>query len=69
LQEICLCFECFGLVAIFEFSREIYGHYININFLHKLRDEQRFDSFGELKAQIVRDAEQAKAFFAAVVVS
>lgn len=51
-------------VHLFEFSREIYGHYININFLHKLRDEQRFASFDELKARIQRDIDEARAWLA-----
>jgi riboflavin kinase/FMN adenylyltransferase len=51
-------------IHLFEFSREIYGHYININFLHKLRDEQRFASLDELKAHIHRDIDAAHAWFA-----
>lgn len=51
-------------VHLFEFSREVYGHYININFLHKLRDEQRFASLDELKAHIQRDIDAAHAWFA-----
>lgn len=51
-------------VHLFEFSREIYGHYININFLHKIRDEQRFASFDELKLRIQRDIEEARGWLA-----
>jgi riboflavin kinase/FMN adenylyltransferase len=51
-------------VHLFEFSREVYGHYININFLHKLRDEQRFASIDELKVYIQRDIDAAHAWFA-----
>jgi riboflavin kinase/FMN adenylyltransferase len=47
-------------IHLFEWSREIYGHYININFLHKLRDEQRFASFDELKVRIQRDIDEAR---------
>lgn len=47
-------------VHLFQFSREIYGHYIQVNFLHKLRDEQRFSSFDELKLRIQRDIEEAR---------
>lgn len=50
-------------VHLFEFSREVYGHYININFLHKLRDEQRFSSLEELKLNIQRDIDAAHAWF------
>ena len=51
-------------IHLFEFSREIYGHYININFLHKLRDEQRFASLDELKGRIQRDIDEARAWIA-----
>jgi riboflavin kinase / FMN adenylyltransferase len=52
-------------VHLFEFSREVYGHYININFLHKLRDEQHFASVDEMKIHIQRDIDAAHAWFAA----
>lgn len=51
-------------IHLFEFSREIYGQYISIDFLHKLRDEQRFASFDELKARIARDIDEARAWLA-----
>ena len=50
-------------VHLFDFSREIYGEYVNIEFVHKLRDEKKFDSFEVLKEQIDRDAEEAREFF------
>jgi len=52
-------------IHLFEWSREIYGHYININFLYKLRDEQRFASFEELKVRIQRDIDEARVWLAA----
>lgn len=51
-------------VHLFDFDRDIYGTHVHVNFLHKLRDERRFDSVEELKAQILRDADQARLFFA-----
>ena len=51
-------------VHLFEFSREVYGHYISVNFLHKLREEQRFASMDELKLNIQRDIDGAHAWFA-----
>jgi len=36
---------------------------VQVKFLHKLRDEQRFDSFEELKQQINADVKQAREFF------
>ncbi len=50
-------------VHLFDFEGDIYGAHVHVNFLRKLRDERRFDSFDELKAQILVDAEQAQAFF------
>jgi riboflavin kinase/FMN adenylyltransferase len=51
-------------VHLFDFSGDIYGAYVDVTFLQKIRDEHRFESFEALKAQIARDVEQAKAFFA-----
>ena len=47
-------------VHLFDFSREIYGQHVEIEFISKIRDEQRFDSLDALKQQIQRDVEQAK---------
>ena len=49
-------------VHLFDFEGEIYGKHVHVDFLRKLRDERRFDSFDDLKAQIRRDADQARAF-------
>jgi len=48
---------------LFDFDRDIYGHYVDIEFCRKLRDEKRFESFEALKQQIHQDAEQARTFF------
>jgi riboflavin kinase/FMN adenylyltransferase len=50
-------------VHLFDFNRDIYGAHVHVDFLHKLRDERRFESFEELKAQILLDAEQARDYF------
>ena len=39
------------------------GHYLEIEFIHKLRDEKKYDSFDALKEQILLDAKQARDFF------
>ena len=49
-------------VHLLDFDRDIYGRYVHVDFLHKLRPEQRFDSLEELVAQIRKDAEAARAF-------
>ncbi len=50
-------------VHLFDFDAEIYGCHVQVNFLHRLRAEQRFDSFEALKQQISVDAKQAREFF------
>ncbi|MDD2814418.1 MAG: bifunctional riboflavin kinase/FAD synthetase [Thiotrichaceae bacterium] len=51
-------------VHLFDFNQVIYGRYVSINFLKKIRDEQRFADFNALKQQIECDGQQARAFFA-----
>lgn len=51
-------------VHLFDFEGDIYGRHVHVNFLHRLRDEQRFDSFDALREQIQCDVEQARQFFA-----
>jgi riboflavin kinase/FMN adenylyltransferase len=43
------------------FSRECYGERIALDVLARLREERRFGSLDELKAQIAKDVERAKA--------
>ncbi|NOZ10906.1 MAG: bifunctional riboflavin kinase/FAD synthetase [Gammaproteobacteria bacterium] len=50
-------------VHLFDFDKDIYGHYVNVNFKHKLRDERRFDDFEALKAQIDADVVEAREYF------
>ncbi len=47
-------------VHLLDFDRDIYGRQVNVEFLHKLRDEQRFASFDELKARIGKDIDEAR---------
>ncbi|MBI4775073.1 MAG: bifunctional riboflavin kinase/FAD synthetase [Deltaproteobacteria bacterium] len=48
---------------LFDFNENIYGERIQINFLHKLRNEMKFSSVQELSEQIARDVEEARAYF------
>ena len=48
-------------VNIFDFDREIYGENLTIEFIKKIRNEQKFNGLEELKAQIARDKETCKA--------
>lgn len=45
---------------LFDFNRDIYGHYVEVHFKKKIRNEMRFPSLDELKAQIVIDVAEAK---------
>ena len=40
---------------IFDFNEDIYGKDITVEFLHKVRDEQQFNSPAALKLQIEKD--------------
>lgn len=46
---------------IFDFNDDIYGLDLRINFIARLRDEHRFASLEELRAQLEADREQASA--------
>lgn len=50
-------------VHLFDFAEDIYRRYIHVDFLHKLREERRFESLDALQAQIAADAEAARRFF------
>lgn len=43
-------------VHLFDFEANLYGYQLEIQFLHKLRDERTFDSIAALKQQIEKDA-------------
>ncbi|OHC61517.1 MAG: riboflavin biosynthesis protein RibF [Rhodocyclales bacterium GWA2_65_19] len=50
-------------VHILDFDGDIYGTHVDVNFLHKLRNEAKFDSLDALKAQIGRDVADVRSFF------
>ena len=52
-------------VHIFDFDEEIYGEYIHVDFVARLRDEQKFDDVGALVQQMHRDSAQAREILAA----
>ncbi len=47
-------------VHLFDFDDDIYGRHLHVDLLGRIRDERRFESLEALKAQIARDAEQAR---------
>ena len=50
-------------VHLLDFAGELYGMELEITFTSKLRDEQKFASLDELKAQIARDVAEARKRF------
>ncbi|GAB1232832.1 bifunctional riboflavin kinase/FAD synthetase [Ferrigenium sp. UT5] len=51
-------------VHLFEFSQQIYGKHLRVEFLHKLRDEARYPNLEALTRQIALDVNNAKQWFA-----
>src|SRR5207249_11892816 len=49
---------------LLDFSRDLYGQELEITFVQKLREEQKFPSLDDLRAQIQRDIAAAGALFA-----
>lgn len=54
-------FNCETLIA--DFSRDIYGQTLNVEFCRYLRGEQKFDSLDALSSAIHRDLESAVQYF------
>lgn len=52
-------------VHIFDFDADIYGEYIHVDFIARLRSEEKFDEVDELVAQMHRDADNARSILAA----
>jgi riboflavin kinase/FMN adenylyltransferase len=50
-------------VHLFDFAREIYGEHLRVDFLAKLRDEEKYPSLEALTRQIGRDVENARDYF------
>ncbi len=46
---------------LYDFDRDLYGREVEVIFLSFVRDERRFDSLEELKAQMARDIEGVRA--------
>jgi riboflavin kinase/FMN adenylyltransferase len=50
-------------VYILDFDQDVYGYSVVVEFLHKIRDEEKFDSLAELTTWIAQDTKKVKAFF------
>jgi riboflavin kinase/FMN adenylyltransferase len=51
-------------VHLFDFNADIYNRRVRVDFLHKLRDEEKYPDLPTLVAQIGRDVDNAKRFLA-----
>lgn len=52
-------------VHLLDFSGDLYGRHLQVEFHQWLRGEERFDTLAAMQAQIARDAEAAREYFAA----
>lgn len=52
-------------VNLFDFSRDIYGAHLKVEFLHKFRDEEKYADVETLRRQIALDVRNARQYFAA----
>jgi riboflavin kinase/FMN adenylyltransferase len=50
-------------VHIFNFDRDIYGSFLSVEFLHKIRDEFKFSDLGRLATRIQKDMDQIQKWF------
>jgi riboflavin kinase/FMN adenylyltransferase len=48
---------------VMDWGGDLYGDVLRVRFLHRLRDERRFDGIEELKRQIHADAARARKYF------
>lgn len=48
---------------IFDFDGDLYGDVLRVRFLHRIRDERKFNGIDELKAQIEKDTRRALNYF------
>ncbi len=50
-------------VHVFDFAREVYNKHMRLDFLHKLRDEEKYPDVETLTRQIALDVQNAKQWF------
>lgn len=48
---------------VMDWRGDLYGDVVRVRFLHRLRDERKFSSLGELQQQIDRDSRRAARYF------
>jgi len=50
-------------VHLFDWNGDLYGRHLRVKFLHKLREEEKYEGLDALRAAIARDAGQAREYF------
>lgn len=50
-------------VHVLDFNGDLYGKHVHVEFLHKIRDEMKFESLDALKTQIAADVKVARDLF------
>ncbi len=50
-------------VHVFDWDENLYGRHVRVDFMHKLRDEEKYVDLETLTRQIGVDVEQSKAYF------
>ena len=50
-------------IHLLEFSENLYGKKIAVEFLKKVREEKKFDGLDQLKDQIFKDISSAREYF------
>lgn len=55
--------KVFSETYIFSFHSSVYGEFVTVKLIKKIRDNQKFNSAAELKEQMERDKRQAQDFF------
>ncbi|MGI8468700.1 MAG: riboflavin biosynthesis protein RibF, partial [Pyrinomonadaceae bacterium] len=48
---------------IFDFDGDLYGDVLRVRFLHRIRDERKFNGVDELKSQIIKDSNYTLNYF------
>jgi len=48
---------------VFDYNDDLYGKHVHVEFLHKIREEKKFENLEALKAQIAKDIEVARNYF------
>ena len=56
----------FAETNIFDFSGDLYGRWVNVEYIHFIREERKFDSIDALAAQIDKDISVAKEYIKAL---